>query len=654
MNNQEAQKAFAGYLNRRYKDRSTPQHYLSDTAIFFKIMNEKAVDEIEKEDIDSFVENQLAQGLSAATVNRRLAALHTFFEFLASLAPKEAKANPVQWRRHSPKQGQPIARDASDAEVEALFEQISDVRDQAIFGLMVGAGLRVGEVAQLKSQDLNPPTEPSGVARLIVCGKGQKERVVWLTSTWYRKVTDYQTVRPQSQNELLFLNHRGQAISVNGIQYRLRNYCREAGISITCHQLRHTFARRLANQKMPIEAISKLLGHNQIETTQRYTAGANPELQTEFEEAMSQLHASPPREAPQPELKPAVRPPRQQHPADRQELALAVARYAEFPFWLRHVLTAHLHRGWADWKAHMAAANAHRVARQMAATWQWLLQTFPITGWDDLCRTQIEQWMDEQLARGLAPSTVARNLSRLHSFLYFALDAGHALHPSLFRVTGPKRSDPLPRHLNEFQYQQLLRTVLNATSDDASGLLHRTWFLTLAFTGIRLSELLDLRLADLDLQTKRLFIHDAKNAEGRVIFLTPALVQQLQAYLAWRPSTDTDHLFLTAHGHPLSPAAIQYRCRLWGAACDLTLSPHRLRHTFATRLTNHGMPLDAIRRLLGHKTLSMTQRYARLHDSTLLHYFEAATAYLEGIPIPDWPLHNSSVLLTDSCSTHCN
>ena len=171
----------------------------------------------------------------------------------------------------------------------ALFDQIADPRDQAIFGLMVGAGLRVGEVASLETGNVHPPSSPNQLAKLIVQGKGRKERVVWLTPLWYGKLTIYQGVRPKSTDPYLFLNQRNRGISVNGIQYRLQTYCQQAGLALTCHQLRHTFARRLANQKMPIESISKLLGHTQVETTQRYTAGADPDLQAEFETAMRQL-----------------------------------------------------------------------------------------------------------------------------------------------------------------------------------------------------------------------------------------------------------------------------------------------------------------------------------------------------------------------------
>ncbi len=101
----------------------------------------------------------------------------------------------------------------------------------------------------------------------------------------------------------------------------------------------------------------------------------------------------------------------------------------------------------------------------------------------------------------------------------------------------------------------------------------------------------------------------------------------------------------------MTPAAIQYRCRHWGLACGLQLSPHRLRHTFATRLINHGVSLESIRRLLGHRTLYMTQRYACLHDSTIRKHFEEATAHIEGILIYDWPHHDNPYVDSNSVSS---
>ena len=638
MNNNEARNEFENYLNRRYGDRSTPKHYMSDFKIFLETLNQKAYDQIDRRDVERFIEQQQKRDLSAATINRRLSCVRTFFELMASLEPETRQANPVDWRLHRIKQPEPVPRDASDAEVTALFEQITDLRDQAMFGLMVGAGLRVGEVASLTMDALQPPSASDGLAPLRVLGKGQKERIVWLTPHWYNKVVAYQAERPDSEDHHLVLNRRKQGISENGIQSRLQTHCSQAGLTLTCHQLRHTFARRLANRKMPLESISKVLGHSQIETTKRYTAGADPALQAEFESAMTQLETTadgPVHEPPPPQ---PPRPARQYHPADTAALNDAVARFADFPEWLRTVLERHLTNCWHQWKPHMAADNAHGAARQLVAIWKWLVATFDLRGWNELRRTHIEAWMDDCLNRGLKPATVVRYRSHLVSVLFFVQEQDIAeLHPQLFRVQPPSVPDALPRHLNDAEYKQLLQTVLDQTETQPQGLLHRTWFLTLAFTGIRLSELLNLRLSDLDLATGRLFIEESKNDKGRVTFLTASLRQHLQQYLIQRPDSDTDHLFVGENGAPLSPGSVRYRCYRWGEACGVLASPHRLRHTFATRLINQGVSLESIRRLLGHRTLRMTQLYARLHESTVRRHFEEATAHVEGILIQNWP-----------------
>ena len=77
--------------------------------------------------------------------------------------------------------------------------------------------------------------------------------------------------------------------------------------------------------------------------------------------------------------------------------------------------------------------------------------------------------------------------------------------------------------------------------------------------------------------------------------------------------------------------------RRWGQTCNVAVTPHRLRHTLATRLINQGMSLESLRKLLGHKNLSMTQHYARIYDATVHEHFQTAMANIEGIAVSDWP-----------------
>ena len=218
---EEAIRRFERYLQRRFGQSSTAKHYLSDLKIFIETLGKHAPEAITATDVDSFVEQQMATGLSAATINRRLASLHTFFEYLASECPERAWPNPVVWRRHRLKMGVHLPRDVADPTVTQLFIVIEDKRDQAMFGLMVGAGLRVGEVATLSLDSLSASVFEGELARLRVCGKGDKERFVWLTPSLLACVQRWLEVRPPSASDRLFLNQRGQPITVAGVPYFL-------------------------------------------------------------------------------------------------------------------------------------------------------------------------------------------------------------------------------------------------------------------------------------------------------------------------------------------------------------------------------------------------------------------------------------------------
>ena len=192
--------------------------------------------------------------------------------------------------------------------------------------------------------------------------------------------------------------------------------------------------------------------------------------------------------------------------------------------------------------------------------------------------------------------------------------------------------------------------------ETAACLLDRTWFLTLAHTGIRCGELLNLRLSDVDLDAQRLYVATGKNGAERVVYLTPALAAAFAAYLQARPTSSSDGLWLRPDGTPLTYAQVSYRLRRWGKRCNVPVTAHRLRHTFATQLVNHGLPLQAVARLLGHQSLNMAQHYARLYEHTVKAQFETAVAQIEGYLAIDWPSHvvetaqkaNQSVQLADS------
>lgn len=241
---------FKCYLTRRYPDRSTTKHYMSDLTIFSQFVGDKKPKDINPKLIDEFVQAQSQQGLKAATINRRLSAISSLFEFLISETEDDNWSNPVYWKRHSIRPGRHLPRDINDDLADRLLAVIDDARDKAIFSLMLAAGLRVGEVIALQLNDLHPMEALTALTRLRVCGKGQKERVVWLTWQVMQQLQSWLQVRPQTDSLFLFLNQHGRPLSVAGVQFRLKQYCQQARADLTCHQLRHAYGRpfgRLVN-----------------------------------------------------------------------------------------------------------------------------------------------------------------------------------------------------------------------------------------------------------------------------------------------------------------------------------------------------------------------------------------------------------------------
>ena len=621
---------FEQFLNRRFSHSSTPIHYLSDLRIFIRSHGDDPPETITAVDIDVFVEAQLKAGMSIATINRRLASLHTFFEFLAGESLEESRPNPVVKRRHALKTGFRLPRDASDEEVARIFAVMNSARDEAMFGLMVGAGLRVGEVASLCLADIEGPSAPDSLARLIVRGKGGKERIVWLTDSLWNTLKAWLTERPETESVQVFLNWRGQPITKNGIQYIFKRHSDDAGVTLSCHQLRHTYARRLAENGLPVESLAKLLGHTLLQTTQRYIDGANPALYADFSAIMAKLETTLVHD--REDVPPPPPSSRTEHPRTAPEAKLIILRerLKVFPPWLAEAIDAYLTWRWPTWREQTAYTLGRTFLGVVRRLWSWLEKNRHIDGWGTFKRGDLQVWLTSRLDDGVKNTTIRNDLARFRSFLMFLDSRDYGIDPGLFRVRPPRESQsPLPRYLSETDYGWLETNILQATREENYGAcFDRAWFLTLSHTGIRLSELLDLRLGDLNIPKGFIVIRGGKPGRDRIAYLTPSLTTALSRYLRIRPDIDDDHVYLL-RGRSPSPRTIQRRLYVYGEQVNVEVSPHRLRHTFATRLLNQGMPIHSLRKLLGHQNLNTTQIYARVYDETLYQQFQDAMSRLE-------------------------
>ncbi len=278
---------FAKWLRRKSPHTTTVVHYTNDLVLFFT-WADKPPDQITLREVDAFIERSQQQGHSIATVNRRLAALRSFYHFL-SIERDDAPSNPVLPKRHFIRQGRRLPRDAQDAEIEKLFAVITAVRDRAMFLLMLRCGLRVGEVRALSLNDLYLQPKPGSLPRLWLHGKGSSQRVAYVSAQPLTALKAWLAIRPTVEDQAVFLNRFGKRLTVTGIQVRLAAYCQQVGVRITCHQFRHTFGRHLTEARMPVTSIQRLLGHVRLRTTEVYLHISDQQVQADYEAAMAQI-----------------------------------------------------------------------------------------------------------------------------------------------------------------------------------------------------------------------------------------------------------------------------------------------------------------------------------------------------------------------------
>jgi integrase/recombinase XerD len=625
-------KRYISHLERKHPNRSTKKHYASDLDIFARFINNKCPREVTVQDIDAFIEEQSRQQLQAATINRRLVAISGFFQFLIFEVEEEGWRNPVRWKRHGIRQGHHLPRDVNEETVAALWAKIDDPRDQAMFTLMLKAGLRVGEVVTLNKDAVEGPGQDQ-LARLRVRGKGDKERIIWLTPQTWLYLHYWLEIRPQSESQALFLNQHGRRLSVDGVQYRLREYCRQADVRVTCHQLRHTFARRLAEENMPIESLAKLLGHSDLQTTQRYIEGANLDVREDFLATMAKLDeiTQQNRDRASEKSVPTFAPVPAEKPPDPQAIMKKVAHHsADLPDWLRLFLEKYTQRRIAGWSPHQAERRARQDHSVLSRTCRWLVEE---RGWqqlDALKRMDLLAYINYRMEVGIQPSSIKTELTLFRSFWRSLLEQELVSNGTILLVKVHARQEHLPRYLTGEEFQRLEATMLQHTDKmEQRDLFDRAWFYLLAHGGLRRNEMLNLRTGDCDFRYDRLRIRSGKGNRDRVIPMTNRLKQALLDYLVVREPAATDHLLLFK-GKAVSAQTVYNRLKAYGQLAGIPkLSPHRLRHTLATLLINEGMPIVSLQKLLGHRDINDTLVYAKVHNETVRRQFATAMKKIE-------------------------
>ncbi len=240
----------------------------------------------------------------------------------------------------------------------------------------------------------------------------------------------------------------------------------------------------------------------------------------------------------------------------------------------------------------------------------------------------VRLFMSELRDKNYCKSTIARKLATLRSFYKFLVKRNYIASNPVSSIRTPKQDKRLPKCL---EIEQIDRLLSNPDTTTLLGARDRAMLEVLYSTGMRVSELVALNIADVDLGNSVVHVR-GKGKKQRVIPLGPGAVQAILHFLDLRrndtrsTSFDADALFINKHGQRLSTRSVRRKLDkyLLEAGLDLSVSPHTLRHSFATHMLRKGADLRSVQEMLGHQSLSTTQIYTHLSGETVKEEYDEA------------------------------
>jgi integrase/recombinase XerC len=247
-----------------------------------------------------------------------------------------------------------------------------------------------------------------------------------------------------------------------------------------------------------------------------------------------------------------------------------------------------------------------------------------LTSWEQLDVNWIKQLVAKSARNGLSSRSIALRLSALRSFFnYLMLTDQVTVNPAQ-AVNAPKQPKPLPKNLDVDEVSQLLEV----SDSDPLSIRDRAMMELLYGTGMRLSELVGLKVIQVTDGRDEIRLLGKGNKERMVPFSGEAK-RWVDKWLTVRPQllkTPQSALFLSKLGRQISTRQVQVRLKEWGLKQGVTshITPHKLRHSFATHVLESSQNLRAVQELLGHENLSTTQVYTSLDFQHLASVYDSA------------------------------
>jgi integrase/recombinase XerD len=274
---EEILKSFLEYLSvEKGLSQNTILSYGRDLRKYFRFLEKarKSVVRASEQDLARFIQHLSRSGLSSRSIARLISSVKSLYRFL--ILDEILEKNPSV-NLSSPKMWVFLPKYLTEKEVESLLLQPDDrdvrgLRDSAMLELLYATGLRVSELVNLKTKDINVKN-----SFLICHGKGGKERIAPFGNSASKAIEEYlaqaRSAFLKKPNDFLFLTQRGTPFSRQGFWKLLKGYADKAGIEskISPHVLRHSFATHMLERGADLRSVQLILGHSQITTTQIYT-----------------------------------------------------------------------------------------------------------------------------------------------------------------------------------------------------------------------------------------------------------------------------------------------------------------------------------------------------------------------------------------------
>jgi site-specific recombinase XerD len=248
------------------------------------------------------------------------------------------------------------------------------------------------------------------------------------------------------------------------------------------------------------------------------------------------------------------------------------------------------------------------------------LEAEGIYRWGDVRPPDLRRFLAAEVERRPAASSQSRTIAALKGFFRFLVENEAIERDPASVLRTPRKSEALPDVLDRRELARLLRAVERGDvwEREHAGKCERDRLLLalFAYAGLRRSELLGLDVDDVDLERRLVHVRRAKGGRARVVPIHPALIPLLTDYLATRGPVASGPLFVGVHGRRLSQTVMTQTFLRYARAAGVTerkrVTPHTLRHVFASELLRAGANLRQVQELLGHKHLDSTQRYTRV------------------------------------------